>query len=99
MSAHVEPWGSENTTPPAFFVEKSSEIMCWMNEIAPLASLFCSNQASPNTCACSDVTTSLSPSPLTSYTHISAPPGAPRPFERPNACGWYFHIGVSALPG
>ena len=66
MSAQVEPCGSENATPPAFFVAKSSEIMCCTNEIVPAASRFCSNQASPNTCACSDVTTSLSPSPLTS---------------------------------
>ena len=58
----------------------TSEIMCCTNEIVPAASRFCSNQASPNTCACSEVTTSLSPSPLMSYTHISAPPGAPRPF-------------------
>ena len=41
-------------------------ITCCTNEIAPAASRFCSNQASPNPCACSDVTTSFSPSPLTS---------------------------------
>ena len=80
MSAQVEPCGSEKVTPPAFFDAKSSEIMCRSNEIFPPASRFCSNHASPNTCAWSDVTTSLSLSPLTSYTHISAPPGAPRPF-------------------
>ena len=41
----------------------------------PAASLFCSYQASPQPCPFSDVTTSLSLSPFTSYVNSSPPPG------------------------
>jgi hypothetical protein len=40
--------------------------VCGTKEMSPLAECFCSNQTIPDPCACKLVTTSFSPSPLTS---------------------------------
>src|SRR5688572_5414640 len=72
-------------------------IECSTNEREPSAAFFCSNHDSPSPWACSDVTTSLSPSPFTSYTAISAPPGLER-VHLPKAAGWYFQVPDSAVP-
>src|SRR5687767_9550946 len=90
-SPYVAPCSCEKITPPAFFVEKSVMIGCSTNDRVPSAAFFCSNHDNPRPCACSDVTTSLRPSPLTSYTAISAPPGLDR-VHLPNAAGWYFQV-------
>jgi hypothetical protein len=98
-SAAVDPCGCEKVTPPAFFVAKLSMIMWRVNEMFPAASRFCSNHARPKTCAWSTATTSFRPSPLTSNTDISPPPSLPRPVQRENDAGWYFHSPVCPAGG
>src|SRR5688572_18221989 len=71
-------------------------IGCSTNERDPSAAFFCSNHDNPRPWACSEVTTSLRPSPFTSYTAISAPPGLDR-VHLPKAAGWYFHNCRSSI--